>query len=74
MLNNNPSSIKTWLNNDYLGCSQECMNSHYFADRLTKKPNTFTTKSLDKLCNILNAKHNGFDVVIFFQNIHMDID
>lgn len=60
LLKRNSNSIKNWYNDDYLGCYQECINSHYFANRLDKKPNTFTTASLDKLCDLMNAIHNGF--------------
>lgn len=56
----NPSFIRNWYNDDYLGCCQECINSHYFADRLDKKPNTFTTASLDKLCDLMNSIQNKF--------------
>lgn len=64
LLRYNSSSLKNWYNYDYLGCSQECMNSHYFASRLDKKPNSFTTKSLNKLCTIINAKHNNLPLII----------
>ena len=64
LLRYKPDSLKNWYNHDYLGCSQECMNSHYFASRLDKKPNTFTNKSLDKLCTIINAKHNNLSLNI----------
>lgn len=50
------------------------MNSHYFANRLDKKPNTFTTSSLDKLCDILNAKHNKFKYKISLHESYYDID
>ena len=56
-----------------MGCSQECINSHYFADRLDKKPNTFTTSSLDKLCDILNAKHNNCSFVIDTKESYYDV-
>lgn len=73
LLNKNHNSIRNWFNKDYLGCSQECINSHYFADRLDKKPNTFTTSSLDKLCDIMNAKHNNFSFKINTKESYYDI-
>ncbi len=73
LLKNNSDSIKCWFNKDYLGCSQECINSHYFADRLDKKPNTFTTSSLDKLCDILNAKHNNCSFIIDTKESYYDV-
>ncbi len=60
LLIKNHNSIRNWFNKDYLSYSQECINSHYFSDRLDKKPNTFTTSSLDKLCDLMNAKYNNF--------------
>ena len=73
LLKNNPSSIRNWYNDDYLGCCQECINSHYFADRLDKKPNTFTTASLDKLCDLMNAIHNKFPFTIDTHESYYDV-
>ena len=64
LLKYNSESLKNWYNFDYLGCSQECMNSHYFASRFDKKPNCFSTKSIDKISIIINAKHNNLPLQI----------
>ena len=73
LLKKNPSSIRNWYNDDYLGCCQECINSHYFADRLDKKPNTFTTASLDKLCDLMNSIHNKFPFKIDTHESYYDV-
>lgn len=67
LLKKHPESLKVWYNDDYLGCSQEGMNSHYVANRMGKKPNTFCFKSVDKLCLIICAKRNGQDINIQFK-------
>lgn len=69
----NSDAIKRWFNKDYLSCSQECINSHYFANRLDKKPNTFTTASCDKLCDLINAIHNNLSFKIDTHESYYDI-
>ena len=73
LLKENPDAIRRWFNKDYLGCSQECINSHYFANRLDKKPNTFTTASCDKLCDLINAIHNNLSFKINTHESYYDI-
>ena len=73
LLKNNPSSIRNWCNDDYLGCCQECINSHYFENRLDKKPNTFTIASLDKLYDLMNAIHNKFPFTIDTHESYYDV-
>ncbi|MCH5172350.1 MAG: hypothetical protein J1F31_05950 [Erysipelotrichales bacterium] len=48
------------------------MNSHYFASRLDKKPNTFTTKTINKLSIIINTKHNNLSLEINLNEKYYD--
>ena len=75
----NYDSLKLWYSFDYLGCSQEGMNSHYFAPRFDKVPNTFSYEGISNLSIILCAKCNNYKLMInlneeFTVINHLDID
>lgn len=42
----NPKSFESYLDNEYLGCSQEAQNSHIYAPRFSKYANRFLHKRL----------------------------
>lgn len=64
VLTDHREGIRSWFSPDYPGCSQECMNSHYYAARLAKKPNTFSAKSVSKLLDLLDAINNDAQIAI----------
>ncbi len=74
VLSNHREGIRSWFSPDYPGCSQECMNSHYFAARLAKKPNTFSVRSVSKLLDLLNALNNDAQIAIDTQDGFYDFD
>ena len=67
MLKRNPQCLKAYLNADYEGCSQECMNSHYYCPRFDKVPNVFRLKTLDRLAGVINARENGHRLKLGFE-------
>ena len=70
----NFDSLKLWYSHDYLGCSQEGMNSHYFAPRFDKVPNSFSSEGISKLSIILNAKYNNLDLIIDLNEDYISIN
>lgn len=70
----NFDSLKLWYSPDYLGCSQEGMNSHYFAPRFDKVPNSFSSEGISKLSIILNAKYNNLDLIIDLNEDYISIN
>lgn len=54
-----PECLSAWLEEGYVGCSQEGMNSHYYARRFGKLANRFKPSTVEKLCRIIEARENG---------------
>lgn len=54
-----PLCFKKWDKDDYLGCSQEGMNSHYYVQRIKKYVSRFNEKTIEKICRIREAIENG---------------
>lgn len=54
-----PKCFDRWLDEEYAGCSQEGMNSHYYAPRFAKLANRFKPSTVEKLCSIIEARRNG---------------
>ena len=73
MLKRNPQCLKVYLNADYEGCSQECMNSHYYCPRFDKIPNVFRLKTLDRLADVINARENGYRLKLGFKRDLYDL-
>lgn len=69
----NPKSLSNYLADDYEGCSQECMNSHYYANRFDKVPNTWKMKTIAKLSKIIEAKQNNSKIKLGFDNEFYDM-
>lgn len=74
VLSNHREGIRYWFSPEYPGCSQECMNSHYYAARLAKKPNTFSVRSVSKLLDLLNAINNDAQIAIDTKDDFYDFD
>lgn len=53
-----------WDDESYVGCSQEGMNSHYYARRFAKLPNRFKPATVEKLCVVIEARQNGASLSI----------
>ena len=73
LFKNNPECLKCYLSNDYEGCSQECMNSHYYASRFDKVPNTWNFKTIEKLSKIIESKQNDSKIKIGFKDEFYDM-
>ena len=63
-LNNNPFSA--YLDPTYLGCSQECTNSHIYAARFAKYGNKFNFCTIEKLSLVREACKTGVTIKITF--------
>lgn len=75
LIKSNPSCFESYLDKNYEGCSQECMNSHYFAKRFSKIPNKFNKVSIDKLASLICAKENGNKIRLGFNTkYYEDVD
>lgn len=72
LITSNPSCFESYLDQNYEGCSQECMNSHYFAKRFSKIPNKFKKATVDKIANLICAKENGNKIKIGFNTKYYD--
>jgi len=59
LLRRTPEIFLTYLNPEYLGCSQECQNSHIYAPRFGKYANRFNPETIEKLSLIREAKVNN---------------
>lgn len=66
LLKRKPESLKNYSNTKYYGCSQEGMNSHYYASRFAKLPLKFGEQNLETLCKIIEAKQNRSMIKIGF--------
>lgn len=53
-----------WLLPGYLGCSQECMNSHYYCPRFAKVANRFSKRNFAKLITAIESEANNTKIVI----------
>lgn len=60
----NPNVFKAYLDPEYLGCSQECQNSHIYAARFGKYANRFSPSTIEKLSLIREAKAMGAKVIL----------
>ena len=54
-----PKCFERWYDEGYSGCSQEGMNSHYYAPRSAKLASRFKPSTVEKLCRIAEARRNG---------------
>lgn len=68
ILKKNSDSLKTYIDTNYQGCSQEGMNSHYYASRFAKLPMKMGIKNLTKLSKIIEAKENNSLVTVGFEH------
>lgn len=59
-----PECFSRWDDEGYVGCSQEGMNSHYYAPRFAKLASRFKKSTAEKLCTIIEARENGLMVAI----------
>lgn len=64
--------FESYLNKDYEGCSQECMNSHYVAPRIGKLPYRFLPSTISKLMEIRCAIINNDKISIGFHCKYYD--
>jgi len=60
----NPKSFKSYLDPEYLGCSQEGQNSHIYAPRFGKYANRFSPSTIEKLSLIREAKTMNAKVIL----------
>lgn len=65
----NPNLFDPWFDPSYEGCSQEGMNSHYYARRFAKCPNRFKEATVLKLSSIIESRQNGAPFSITFPSI-----
>lgn len=68
LLHSHPNSLLLWYDPHYFGCSQEGMNSHYYAFRFDAKPNIFRYNTIDKICEIINSRYNNSSLEISFSH------
>ena len=73
LLKTNSECLRCYLDPNYEGCSQECMNSHYYATRFDKVPNVWKLKTIEKLSKIIEAKQNKNIVKIGFKDDYYDM-
>ena len=59
-----PNCFNKWNLPGYLGCSQECMNSHYYAPRFAKVANRFSKRNFLKLITAIEAEANRTEIRI----------
>jgi len=64
LLIRNPESLKAYLDNEYLGCSQEGQNSHIYSPRFGKYANRFSPSTIEKLSLIREAKAMNANVIL----------
>ena len=60
----NPKSFKSYLDPEYLGCSQEGQNSHIYAPRFGKYANRFSPSAIEKLSLLREAKTMNAKVIL----------
>ena len=64
----NPKSFKSYLDQEYLGCSQEGQNSHIYAPRFGKYANRFSKATIEKLSLIREAEVMNINIKIGLLN------
>lgn len=64
LIKRNGGSLETYLDPEYLGCSQECQNSHIYAPRFGKYANRFSPSTIEKLALIREAKAMGAKIIL----------
>lgn len=64
LLIKNPKCFETYLDKEYLGCSQEGQNSHIYAVRFGKYANRFSPATIEKLSLIREAKAMNAKVIL----------
>lgn len=64
ILKKNPKCFEAYLDYEYLGCSQECQNSHLYAPRFGKYANRFAPSTIEKLSLIIEAKAMNAKVIL----------
>lgn len=67
IIENNPNSFKTYLDKEYLGCSQEAQNSHIYAPRFGKYANRFSPSTIEKLSLIREANVMNATVILSYK-------
>jgi len=68
LLTESPEIFKTYLDDDYLGCSQEGQNSHLYAPRFGKYANRFCQDTIEKLSLVREAIAMNINIKIATQN------
>ena len=53
-----------WKLPGYLGCSQECQNSHYYCPRFSKVANRFSKRNFVKLVAVIESEVNNTEIRI----------
>jgi len=69
----NPNCFETYLDPYYEGCSQEGMNSHYYASRFAKVPNVWNENTIPKLSEVIEARANKQNVKIGFHSSYYEM-
>ena len=64
LLVSNPKCFETYLDEEYLGCSQEGQNSHIYAPRFGKYANRFSPSTIEKLSLIREARAMKAKVIL----------
>jgi hypothetical protein len=65
---NYQNEMKYWFDDQYPGCSQEAINSHYASPRLAKLPMSISRKSLSKMLILMEADANNVDLIVDLKN------
>lgn len=60
----NHDCFNKWMLPGYLGCSQECMNSHYYCPRFAKVANRFSKRNFSKLVTAIESEANNTKIRI----------
>lgn len=68
-----PECLAHYLDYEYDGCSQECMNSHYFCPRFDKVPNIWNFNTVEKLSQIICSKQNNSVINIGWKDAYYDM-
>src|SRR5574344_287819 len=69
----NKKCFDAYFDIQYLGCSQEGTNSHYYAPRFGKYANRFNPETVEKLSTIIEAEENGSEIKISQKEIYPDL-
>ena len=73
LLRKNPECLSNYLDYNYDGCSQECMNSHYFCPRFDKVPNVWKFDTIEKLSQIICSIKNKSVIKIGWKDEYYDM-